>query len=116
MFPRIFLITFLTKLLWNFIQNLTFFYFSFQGYNEQERKNSQKSIENLLFYSLNDFKFITIHLSSNNQNNHTSFIHNKEELNSKFEDKTNLINVNAFFCVESKCLIIEQINILINAL
>lgn len=65
-----------------------FLYISFQEFKKQDKINRQELIVNLLFYSLEDFKLITINLN-------------------------NLIDtdINAFFCAEGKFLIIDRIDI-----
>ena len=78
-----------------------FLYFSFQRYSEQERKDNQESIINLLFYSLKDFKFVTV----NFQNIQTQIN------NTKSESEHILTDIDAFFCTEENCIIIQQINL-----
>lgn len=109
--PHNFLENIKNKTIINLYSRFNFLSFTFRRYNEQERKNNQESIENLLFHSLKDFKFMTIYLCNNNQNKQAFFINNKTKSDKELEDKSIPIIVNAFFCVDEKFLIIEQINL-----
>ena len=95
----------------NLYSKFVFLYFSFKRYKKQEGINIQSSIEKLLYYSLKDFKFITVNLNDINQNNQKLF--NSNVTNEKSDTETPTTDINAYFCCEDKFIIVKQINILI---